>query len=163
MLGQILHTHNILDGIDINSQALKKAKQYYRHLYQIDLSLPDKLSIKNKYDYIVFSDILEHLPRPDILLQNSKKLLKPHGLIICSLPNIGRFEIRLKLLFGHFDYTPSGILNQDHLRFFTKNTAINLFTQCGYKIVDVIPTGTHSEFLAIAVNILGVIERKYSE
>jgi O-antigen biosynthesis protein len=141
MLGLKLHRHNTLDGIDINPQALKIAKPYYRHLYQIDLSSSENLKISNRYDYIVFSDILEHLPRPDLLLIRVKKLLKPNGIIICSLPNIGRFEIRLGLLFGHFDYTQAGIINQDHLRFFTRDSAQQLFTQTGYQVTKIIPTG----------------------
>ena len=141
MLGKVLCHQDILDGIDINSIALKKARSYYRHLYKIDLSKHLALNIKFKYDYIIFSDILEHLPRPDLLLLQVKKLLKPHGRIICSLPNIARFEIRLNLLFGHFDYTNSGILNQDHLRFFNQHSGKQLFLDTGYRILKIIPTG----------------------
>jgi len=141
ILGKILFRKNILDGIDINPKALSKAKKYYRHLYHLDLS-DSKLPVLNrKYDYIVFSDILEHLPRPDILLKNTKKYLNKDGIIICSLPNIARLEIRLNLLFGKFDYSSAGILNQDHLRFFTKKSATELFTKTGYHVFKTIPTG----------------------
>lgn len=141
MLGQMLSKNNIIDGIDINKKALKIASVYYRHLFNIDVSNPKNIHIKQKYDYIIMSDILEHLPHPNLLLSEIKKLLKPHGFIICSLPNIARFEIRLQLLLGKFEYTPAGILNQDHLRFFTKKSAIDLFSQTGYKVVKIIPTG----------------------
>lgn len=141
MLGNKIHHRNIIDGIDINRQALRLAKPYYRQLYNIDLSNPKNLNIKNKYDYLVFSDILEHLPRPDLMLTKVRQLLNPHGKIIVSLPNFARFEIRLKLLFGKFEYTKSGITNQDHLRFFTKASAVKLFTDTGYKVTKIIPTG----------------------
>lgn len=141
MLGKILHKKNILDGLDINLQALKIAKPYYRHLYKIDLSSANNLNIKTKYDYIVFSDILEHLPRPDLSLLKAKKNLKPNGIIICSLPNIGRFEVRLKLLLGNFEYTNGGILSQDHLRFFSRKSGQKLFEQTGYRVIGIIPTG----------------------
>jgi len=141
MLGKILNKKNILDGIDINPKALKKAKKYYRNLYRFDLSTPFNLKLKHKYDYIVFSDLLEHLPRPDLLLIKIKKYLKNNGVIICSLPNIARFEIRLNLLMGKFNYSNSGILNEDHLRFFTKETSIRLFVDCGYTVTKITPTG----------------------
>lgn len=141
MLGKLLYQKNTLDGIDINSKVLKIAQPYYRHLYRLDLSNPKALKLKDKYDYIVFSDLLEHLPRPDLLLLATKILLKKGGIIICSLPNIARFEIRFQLLFGKFEYTPAGILNQDHLRFFTQKSAINLFNHTGYEVFKVIPTG----------------------
>lgn len=146
MLGRSLHQSNILDGIDINSQALTKATAYYRHLYHIDLSSPGALSLKKKYDYIIFSDILEHLPRPDLTLKAAGKLLNKNAFVIASIPNIARLEIRLKLLFGQFSYTPSGILNRDHLRFFTRETGVELFRESGYKIVNIIPTGLGHQF-----------------
>lgn len=146
MLGKAIHQTNIIDGIDINDKALKKAKPYYRHLYNSDLTSSKSLSIKKKYDYIVFSDILEHLPRPDQTLKSAKKLLNKDGYVIASIPNIARFEIRLKLLFGQFEYTSSGILNSDHLRFFTQKSAVKLFNESGYKIIKIIPTGFGHQF-----------------
>jgi len=141
MLGKILHKKNILDGLDINPQALKLAKPYYRHLFNIDLTTSKLSSLTKRYDYIILSDVLEHLPRPDQLLIKIKRFLKPNGFIICSLPNIARFEIRFQLLFGHFNYTESGIINQDHLRFFNKKSGQKLFEQTGYRVVRIIPTG----------------------
>lgn len=138
--GKLVHKKNIIDGVDINKSALKKAKKYYRHLFCLDLT-KEKLPFHGKYDYIVLADILEHLPRPDLFLKNITKLLNDNGQIIASIPNIARFEIRLSLLLGKFDYVDSGILNQDHLRFFTLKTGQQLFTSSGLKLIDVIPTG----------------------
>lgn len=136
---------NILsDGVDIDNQALKEAKKYYRSVYKRDL-YTDRLNLNKNtsvstYDYIIFADILEHLPRPDLVLQDARGYLKKNGKIIASIPNIARLEIRLKLLFGNFDYT-EGILSQDHLRFFTKKTATKMFQHCGYKVEKILPTG----------------------
>jgi len=135
---KLKHNNNIIDGVDINNKYFKKAKPYYRHLYTQDLSKP--LILKHKYNYIVLSDILEHLPHPDYLLNQLSKLLKPGGKIIVSLPNIARLEIRIKLLFGIFDYSP-GILSPDHLRFFTKDSAIKLLNNSGFSTQKIIPTG----------------------
>lgn len=142
-LGQALkETKNVVtDGLDINQKALSIAQKYYRHTYLRDLSVPYLKLPQNKYDYLIFSDILEHLPRPDLILQDSRHYLKPHGHLIISLPNIARFEIRLKLLFGHFDYSSAGILSQDHLRFFTRDSAFKLIESCGFKVEKILPTG----------------------
>lgn len=141
-LGKTLKSKNIIcDGIDINKKFLSIAKKHYRHTYPKNL-YDSKLNLKPKYfyDYIVLSDILEHLPRPDLLLIELKKYLKKDSKIIISLPNVARLEIRLKLVFGKFDYSP-GILSSDHLRFFTKISAQKMFQECGYKIEKIIPTG----------------------
>ena len=141
LLGKSLkNKHVIADGIDINTKALKIAKKYYRKIYCRDLT-SGKLNINHdKYDYIILSDILEHLPRPDTLLKECAKYLNKNSLLIISLPNIGRFEIRLKLLFGKFDYT-GGIMNPDHLRFFTYESSVNLIKHCGFEVIRTIPTG----------------------
>ncbi len=140
-LGKFLLKKQVVsDGIDIHKEALKKAEKYYRNVFLRNLYHP-ALQLQNKtYDSIVFSDILEHLPRPDLLLKDAKKYLKSDGRVVISLPNIARFEIRLQLLFGKFTYRP-GILGFDHLRFFTKKTAIDMIHWAGYEVVQTIPTG----------------------
>jgi 2-polyprenyl-3-methyl-5-hydroxy-6-metoxy-1,4-benzoquinol methylase len=130
----------VVDGIDINAEALEEAKKCYRRIFQRDLSIADFKIDNEKYDYIIFSDILEHLPRPDLILRESKKFLKNDGKVIISLPNVARFEIRLELLFGNFGYKP-GILSEDHLRFFTQKSATKMLEECGYEIEETIPTG----------------------
>ena len=130
----------LIDGIDLNPEALSEAKKYYRQVFQRDLFSGKIMIDEEKYDYIIFSDILEHLPRPDLILKDAKKYLKNDGRIIISLPNVARLEVRLELLFGNFDYKP-GILSEDHLRFFTQKSAAAMIAKCGYTIEKIIPTG----------------------
>jgi len=129
------------DGVDINVAAIKIAKKHYLNVYKRDLYV-GKLNIpRKKYDSIVFADLLEHLPRPDLLLKDSVSYLKKSGSILISMPNIARFDIRLRLLFGNFDYTYGGILSEDHLRHFTKKQAVKMINASGLRVVKIIPTG----------------------
>lgn len=140
-LGQkLLQKSVVSDGIDINPKLIKIAQKTYRHTYIRDLYQPHLNLPKKQYDYIVFSDILEHLPHPDQILLDSHHYLKPTGQLIVSLPNVARLEIRLKLLFGSFDYQ-FGILSPDHLRFFTQKTAKRLFESTNFSVQRTIPTG----------------------
>lgn len=144
-LGEELKNKNCTtDGIDINLQALRLARKFYRKVYKHDLSLGFP-QMREKYDYIVFADILEHLPSPEILLKQTNSFLKPNGKVIISLPNVARLEIRLKLLFGKFDYD-LGILSRDHLRFFTLKSARAIIQNCGFEIEKEIPTGFGHRF-----------------
>jgi O-antigen biosynthesis protein len=144
-LGEELLAKNcVVDGVDINLKALRLAKKFYRKTYQCDLS-QNTPKITNKYDYVVFADILEHLPKPELLLLRSLSWLKPNGRIIISLPNVARLEIRLKLLLGRFDYD-LGILSHDHLRFYTKTGALKMIKNCGLQIDKIIPTGFGHRF-----------------
>lgn len=132
--------HCRCDGIDIDKVALRKAKPYYEHLYTFDL-FNDRFVLKKKYDCLLFLDILEHLPTPSLILKKFVvKNLLPGGKAVICLPNIARFEFRIKHLFGKFEYQP-GIMNEDHLRFFTKKTGRQMIENSGLEIINIIPTG----------------------
>ncbi len=139
-LAKLLSVKNCkVDGIDINLKALKIAQSFCNKVYSRNLYV-EKINLKQKYDYIVFSDILEHLPRPDLVLTESIKNLNKNGQIWISLPNIARLELRLSHLLGNFEYKP-GIMSTDHLRFFTQKTAKELITSSGLKINQIYFTG----------------------
>ncbi len=89
------------------------------------------------FDYIIFGDVLEHLHQPAAVLENMKRYLKPGGAILASIPNIMHISIVSNLLNGYWTYEDSGILDKTHLRFFTKNEIVRMFSQTGYQIEDI--------------------------
>lgn len=137
-LGEALRRRgNKVWGVEINSEAAQKAEPFYEKIIVGDIEDDetwDKLS--QKFDVILFLDVLEHLIDPWEILIRSKKILKPEGFILVTLPNIAFYAIRRSLLFGRFDYQDSGILDKTHLRFFTFYSAQELIRDCGYSIKD---------------------------
>ena len=134
-------------GIEVNRDMADIAAQYCDEVIVANVENIEELPFPPRsFDVIMFSDILEHLIRPDLVLINLKRYLRSDGFIIASIPNIARLEFRLKLLFGKFDYKETGILNKGHLRFFTLGTAKNLFESTGYEIIKTEPTGLGSKF-----------------
>jgi len=87
-----------------------------------------------RFDRVLLLDILEHLHRPEVILQQCHETLRPEGRLIVSVPNIANITVRLMLLLGKFDYTERGILDKTHLRFFTRKTARRLLEENGYQI-----------------------------
>jgi len=79
------------------------------------------------FDGVVFKDVLEHVADPAALLRDARSLLRPGGRVIASIPNVAHWTVRLRLLFGHFDYTPTGLLDATHLRFFMEASVRALF------------------------------------
>ncbi len=130
-------------GVEVNSKAAKVAENYCDEVIVADLdfvSLSDILSekiSKEKFDIAVFGDILEHLRNPWKVLEETRNILKPQGYVLASIPNIAHGAIRLALLTGNFEYKPLGILDNTHLRFFTRETVEKLFEDSGY-FIDVI-------------------------
>ena len=75
-----------------------------------------------QYDMILFLDVLEHLYNPWRTLEATQKLLKPGGLLIGSIPNLGNLYILLKILRDRFEYDEEGLLDRTHIRWFTEHT-----------------------------------------
>ncbi|OYZ49669.1 MAG: hypothetical protein B7Y13_03605 [Sulfurovum sp. 24-42-9] len=84
-----------------------------------------------KFDYIVFADVLEHLYYPEKVLSSVKDFLKTDGSILISIPNIAHNAIIINLLKDEFNYSPTGLLDDTHIRFFTKKTFDQLIEKAG--------------------------------
>jgi len=135
-------------GIEYDSEAAKEASKVCANVYVGDaLKVIDEVS-PGDFDYILLADVLEHLVDPKSLLIKSQPLLASNGSIIISVPNIAHWKIRLKLLFGRFEYEKMGILDETHLRFFTLKSILRLVKNAGYDInhVDVTAYGGFPNF-----------------
>lgn len=125
-------------GIEIDPDAAQQARQFYRELIVgdvEDLSTFEQLK-HGPFDVIIFGDVLEHLRRPERVLQAIHVYLKPDGCVLISLPNIVTLRLRLRYLRGQFEYTDQGIMDRTHLRFFTLKTAREMIAHTGYAIED---------------------------
>lgn len=85
---------------------------------------------------IICGDVLEHLRDPLKALRFLTSYLSERGFFLISVPNIAFISIRLSLLLGKFDYNPDGgILDETHLRFFTRKSLVDLLKRAGLKII----------------------------
>ena len=124
-------------GIEYSETAAEKAREHLDHVFTGDaceLDLPE--TYKNYFNVITYADVLEHLHDPWSVIARHKRYLKKDGLVAASIPNIKNFYIILNLLAGRFDYTELGLLDKTHIRFFTAETAVELFTKAGYHLVS---------------------------
>ncbi len=111
---------------------------YWGNIIQGDVENMDIPYEKEQFDYIIFADVLEHLRNPENTIKRFLPYLKKNGHIIVSLPNIRNHAvIQLLALYGRFDYRDDGILDRTHLRFFTRDTAIEMLENCDLEVVRV--------------------------
>ena len=123
-----------ITGVEINANAAKLAEQYCTKVIVADLDFTplDEILSGQTFDVAVFGDVLEHLRDPWNILKNLKNYLNPGGFIVASIPNIAHGAVRLSLLQGNFNYQQYGILDNTHIRFFTKVTIDDMFEKSGY-------------------------------
>ncbi|HUP45459.1 MAG TPA: class I SAM-dependent methyltransferase [Thermoanaerobaculia bacterium] len=124
---------NRVTGIESSEEAVRVASQRLDRVIAADLQTADPGP--ERFDCIVFADVLEHLPWPASILERYLRFLAPGGSVIVSLPNIGLWSARLSLLAGRFEYADTGVLDRTHLRFFTRRTARRLIEDAGLSIV----------------------------
>src|SRR5207302_7414230 len=71
---------------------------------------------------------------PLAVLRQIKGLLRRDGYLIVSIPNVAHGSVRLALLGGAFPYGEKGLLDSTHLRFFTRESAEELFERAGFAV-----------------------------
>ncbi|HLD58183.1 MAG TPA: class I SAM-dependent methyltransferase [archaeon] len=124
-------------AVEINPESAKLAEKFCEKIFLGNIETMDFSKVGEGFDIAIFGDVLEHLKNPPEILEKTKKLLDENGRIIVSVPNIANWKIRLKLLFGKFDYASEGILDRTHLKFFTLETIKKTVQEAGFGIEKV--------------------------
>lgn len=119
--------------VEIDEEAGKEAAKYGEDIVIDDA---ETYSWYEKYenlrfDYITFADVLEHLRDPERLIMKAKNLLKQDGSILLSVPNLAHNSVAISLLNNEFEYTKTGLLDNTHIHFFTKNSLDHAMERCG--------------------------------
>ena len=125
-------------GIEIDPEAARQAEKLCERVIVGDvenLDLGAELD-EADFDVIVFGDVLEHLKDPLQTLRRFKPFLQTEGYVIASIPNIAHGSVRLALMQGRFRYRSLGLVDDTHLRFFTRETVEQLFDDAGFLIAD---------------------------
>lgn len=63
---------------------------------------PDVLGADEKFDYIVFNDVFEHLPDPSFILEACAQTLSVGGTLVINLPSSNGFFFKMGRLFDRF-------------------------------------------------------------
>jgi len=126
-----------LHGIEMNVEAAREASATYEKVHRGDaVCIVGELARAGaSFDTVFLNDIVEHLTDPPALLNSVRRLLKRTGCLIASIPNVRFWPVLWDLLkHGNWRYTDAGVLDRQHLRFFTQRSIQELFTMNGYGV-----------------------------
>lgn len=120
-------------GLDQHAEVGGAGLSTYR---QVDLDVTEHAFEVAGFDYILLLDVLEHLRSPEALLDHIRSNCGPgrKPVLVISVPNVAFFIIRLRLLFGTFNYGKLGILDLTHTRLFTLGSITALLSRHGYQV-----------------------------
>lgn len=121
----------VTDGVTWSEAEAAHARPHYRYVHVADLETADlhALFAADRYDAIVCADVLEHLRRPELVLTACRSMLTPEGRLLISVPNASYSGLIAELLKGEFKYRKEGLLDETHLRFFTRRSLIRFMAE----------------------------------
>jgi 2-polyprenyl-3-methyl-5-hydroxy-6-metoxy-1,4-benzoquinol methylase len=128
-------------GIEIDPKAAAVARKRIDDVYCGDAREIVAL-IREKFDWIIGGDIVEHLDEPWSFLCDLRKVCAPGGHLLLSIPNVANAAVVSDLIRGRFDYVYMGLTCVGHLRFFTKRTIEEMLSIAGWTVVEVAPQET---------------------
>jgi len=121
-------------GVDVGSPngLASHLAAYHRR----DLEGPLDLPLGREFDYIVISDVIEHLRNRAQLLRGARRFLKEGGRLIISTPNVALWFYRLSLLLGRFEYGSRGVLDATHVHLFTRASFRREVEKAGFHVLQ---------------------------
>jgi SAM-dependent methyltransferase len=90
---------NNLVGVDADREALEEAQKLGIETHWADLDAPLPFSDES-FDVVVAGELLEHLRDPARLVGEARRVLRPGGTFVASVPNAYRAKNRLRFLLG---------------------------------------------------------------
>jgi len=140
---------NLVTAVEIDEAAVPALRRVADDVVVTDLNVPGALEgIEGPFDVVLAGDVLEHLLDGEGVLRSAVQLLKPDGRVVLSVPNVAHIDLRLALLQGRFEYHPTGLLDDTHVRFFTHDSLVTMIHDAGLEITDIeriIVKAFHSE------------------
>ena len=115
-------------GLELFESAAVLAREHFEEVIVGDAEVIVDTAFQGmRFDMILCLDVLEHMVDPWNFLTRVQRALVPGGKVIISVPNIRCARVLWPLLTrGEWRYTDDGILDRTHLRFFTRQSAIDL-------------------------------------
>ena len=131
-----------IDGITRSAQEVETARLSYGNVYAHDLEsgLPP-MPANQLYDAVICSHVLEHIVEPRALLTAIRAHLAPSGVLIVALPNLMFWKSRIRLIFGDFEYTESGLMDRTHVRWYSFASARRLLERHGFTVTEAVAEG----------------------
>ncbi|MDH3246441.1 MAG: class I SAM-dependent methyltransferase, partial [Saprospiraceae bacterium] len=116
-------------GLDIANKAIHYAKsELTLNVYKEDFL---NFKVNEKYTDIFLWDVIEHLPRPDQVLEKAHSCLTDSGRIFLTTGDIGSLLPRWQKEKWRMIHPPS------HLHYFSASTIRKLLESKGFRIIDI--------------------------
>lgn len=119
---------------DISELIINEYKKYNIQGMVLDLEKTTSINFDKKFDYVILSEVLEHMKNPEEIIEELKKYT---DYFIITIPNSAYFQFRLGLLFGGRFFTQWVYHPAEHLRFWSHIDFLEWLKAMGLEIKKV--------------------------
>jgi len=147
-------------GVDISEASISAAEKNLDKAILADITTNLDVLPDNYFDIMYFNDVLEHMIDPYTLLANISSKLSENGRVVASIPNIMHHKVLWNLIFKHdFRYENAGVMDETHLRWFTRKSMMRMFSEAGFIDVETMPVFKTKSYRPLVMQIatLGMI------
>ncbi len=125
--------HCVVIGIEKSPAAAQRARSRIDQVIEAAIHdvKPDRLAV-GSVDCIVLADVLEHLRTPLETLKLCREWLAEDGSLVVSVPNNQHHSVVSGLVEGNWTYERAGLLDDDHVRCFTRSELERLLFRGGF-------------------------------
>lgn len=117
-------------GIEGHPVAAARARTRLDSLLEGDIQSVRVPFSHGEFDYVIFADVLEHLPDPDAVLRRYLPYMGATGRVVVSVPNMRFYSVLLRLIVDRWSYSDHGIRDRTHLRIFTRRSLEAMLASC---------------------------------
>jgi GT2 family glycosyltransferase/SAM-dependent methyltransferase len=124
----------VVVGVELDPEAAALAAEVLDEVIVGDL---DELELDfppASFDAAICADVLEHLVDPWRVLERLGELVRSGGTLVASIPNVRSLPVLAGLAEGRFEYAPSGVLDDTHVRFFTRRRFEEMLLDAGFAV-----------------------------
>lgn len=128
-------------GVEISEAYAELGRPYCSRMYieNFEHASGELLRELGNTDIVILADVLEHFVDPWAVLMRLQSWIGPATSLVACIPNMQHWSMHFRLLAGDLRYADTGLLDRTHLRFFTRQTMIELFESTGYQVHSISP------------------------
>lgn len=127
-----------LIGIDYNELRLERYRHHVPGAETLFGSCMEAPLDDDSADFLMFHQVLEHIPEPEKALAEVRRVLKSDGLLLLSVPNEGTW-LKQKIQYPFIERT--AMQTTDHVNFWTRDTLRRLLRANGFRVQQLDATG----------------------
>jgi 2-polyprenyl-3-methyl-5-hydroxy-6-metoxy-1,4-benzoquinol methylase len=145
-----------VEGIDVDAAQVAKAEAAFataspERTIAFRVADAEQLDRGRRYDFILCTEVIEHVARPDRVVANLAAALEPGGIAVVTLPNAFSLYYTLARLTHRLKRKPRDPVFEDHLKY-PYWRALRLFDGHGLDVIRT--TGTNLCFDARVLRML---------